>query len=73
MNTREKFLKILNFEKIERNINWEFAFWGGTLNRWYREGLPKLSGFPRKIEEGETIGGPGLYWSEDKAIDITNG
>lgn len=65
MNTREKFLKILNFEKIERNINWEFAFWGGTLNRWYREGLPKLSGFPRKIEEGETIGGPGLYWSED--------
>lgn len=65
MNTRERFLKIMNFEKVDRNINWEFAYWGGTLNRWYKEGLPKVSGFPREIREGETIGGPGLYWSED--------
>jgi hypothetical protein len=65
MNTREKFLKILNFEKVDRNIDWEFAYWGGTLNRWYKEGLPRLTGFPRELEEGETIGGPGLYWSED--------
>ena len=65
MDTRERFLKILNFEKVEKNINWEFAYWGGTVNRWYKEGLPKLKGFKRKLEEGETIGGPGLYWSED--------
>ena len=65
MDTRERFLKIMNFEKVDRNINWEFAYWGGALNRWYEEGLPKLLGFPREIGEGETIGGPGLYWSED--------
>jgi hypothetical protein len=61
----ERFLKILNFEKLDRNIDWEFGYWGGTLNRWYREGLPRVKGFSRRIEEGESIGGPGLYWSED--------
>ena len=65
MNSKERFLKTLNFERPDRYNDWEFAYWGGTLNRWYKEGLPKIHGFSRVIEEGETIGGPGLYWSDD--------
>jgi len=40
MNTREKFIEIMNFKKVE-TVKWEFGFWGLTINRWYNEGLPK--------------------------------
>jgi len=33
MNTKERFLRILDFEKPDRCIDWEFAYWGGTINR----------------------------------------
>ncbi|GAG63718.1 unnamed protein product, partial [marine sediment metagenome] len=36
MEARERFLKIMNFEKVDRNIDWEFGYWGGALNRWYK-------------------------------------
>ncbi len=65
MNTKERFLMILDFKKPDRCIDWEFAYWGGTINRWYKEGLHEVNGLVQKVEEGETIGGPGLYWSED--------
>ncbi|MCL4376980.1 MAG: hypothetical protein M1409_01160 [Actinobacteria bacterium] len=60
--TREKFLKILNFEKADRTLNWEFGYWGGTLKRWYDEGLPKIHGLSKEVTYGEGICGPGLHW-----------
>lgn len=45
MNTREKFIEIMNFKKIE-TVKWEFGFWGATIDRWYEEGLPKKK-YPR--------------------------
>jgi hypothetical protein len=43
-------------------MNWEFGYWGGAINRWYEEGLPKVKGLPRKVSYGEGITGPGLHW-----------
>ena len=41
MNIRERFLKVFNFEKPDRMINWEQGFWENTMERWWKEGLPK--------------------------------
>ena len=42
MNARERFLEVmLNFNREVCPPRWEFGYWGGTINRWYDEGLKK--------------------------------
>jgi hypothetical protein len=41
MNSRQRFLEVMDFNSNVRSPKWEYAYWGGTLNRWYSEGLPK--------------------------------
>ena len=62
MNTKERFLEILEFNPKVRTLNWEFGYWGGILQRWYKEGLPKEHGLARDVTYGEGICGPGLHW-----------
>jgi len=62
MRTKELYQRILNFDTCERTVNWEFSYWGGALDRWYKEGLPKKYGLERKVEFGETVCGPGLHY-----------
>jgi uroporphyrinogen-III decarboxylase len=61
MNVREVYLKILNFENTERCLNWEFGYWGGTVKRWYDEGLTKKFGLERVPTLGESVCGPALH------------
>jgi hypothetical protein len=77
MNTRERFLAVLAFEPCDRTLLWEFAYWGGTVQRWYEEGLPKKVGFPRELTFGEPATGPGAYWGSPplaapRAHDVTD-
>ena len=46
MNGREKVLSCLSFEPGAKSVRAEFAFWYETLDRWYKEGLPKQKGLP---------------------------
>ncbi len=46
MNSREKFLEAMNFNKKISPNKWEFGFWGETIERWYKEGLEKKR-YPR--------------------------
>jgi hypothetical protein len=62
MTASERYLKVLNFAETDRTVNWEFAYWGGALNRWYEEGLPKKYGLEKKVEYGETVCGAGLHY-----------
>jgi len=62
MTSRELFLKTLNLEKGTRTLKWEFGFWGGTVSKWYTEGLPKRKGLKRKIVYGDFINGPGMQY-----------
>lgn len=64
MNTKERFLEVLNFNTGLRTLDWEFGYWGGALNRWYDEGLEKIDGLEREVTYGEGICGPGLHWPE---------
>jgi len=41
MNSREKFLEFVDFNKKVPTIKWEFGYWGSAVKRWYREGLPQ--------------------------------
>ena len=46
MNSRQKFLETMSFNPHAGANKWEFGFWGGTIERWYMEGLPKVN-YPR--------------------------
>jgi uroporphyrinogen decarboxylase len=46
MDSREKFLETMSFNTEAIANKWEFGIWGATIERWYREGLPKKK-YPR--------------------------
>lgn len=41
MNTRERFLEIMDFNPKVRSLRYEFGYWGETVDNWYKSGLPK--------------------------------
>jgi len=41
MNTRERFREVMNFNRQVSPPKWEFGYWGGTVNNWYQQGLPR--------------------------------
>lgn len=57
MNGRERFLKIMHFEKPDRGILWEMGYWKDTVARWYSEGLRHERGFPAFLGAGESVRG----------------
>jgi uroporphyrinogen decarboxylase len=64
MNSRERFLATMTFEKPDRAPLWEFGYWGGTIERWYREGLPKRRGLNPAIGYGQAAYAEGGSWDE---------
>ena len=44
MNSRERFVEVMNFNTDVRSMKWEFGFWGENIAQWYEEGLPKKFG-----------------------------
>jgi hypothetical protein len=46
MNSRERFLEVMNFNPDVRSMKWEFGYWGANVKQWYEEGLPKKLGTP---------------------------
>ena len=64
MTPREIFLRVLEFQSAPRTVNWEFGYWGGTIQRWYGEGLARRTGLPEGTVLGDVIAGPGLQWPE---------
>jgi len=39
MNTRERFIHVMGFHKVDRTLKWEWAYWIETICRWNQEGL----------------------------------
>ena len=69
MNTRERFLAIMNFEEPDRHLVWEFGYWTGAVRRWYKEGLPRIKGVPEEVADGVSsqseYGGTLMYRNTD--------
>ncbi len=47
MNSREKFLATMNFDRQTRPPLYEIGYWVWTIKRWYKEGLPLVEGLPQ--------------------------
>jgi len=47
MNARERFVEVMkNFNTGVPSLKWEFGYWGGTLNSWYKSGLNEVKKAP---------------------------
>jgi len=43
MTERERFLKVMEFQKVDKVPNYELGVWGQTIEQWYQQGLPQDS------------------------------
>jgi len=41
MNTRQRFLEVMKFNRSVGPPKWEFGYWGATVHNWYGSGLPR--------------------------------
>ncbi len=41
MTTRERFNKVMHWQKPDRLPNWEFGYWDETILKWHEQGLPQ--------------------------------
>lgn len=65
MTARERYRAIMHHENGTQTLRWEFGYWVSTLDRWYREGLPRdsESALPGDWQSGDTVFGEGLPFS----------
>ncbi len=57
MNSRQKFLSVMDFEDNSVVPKTEFAYWAGTIRKWFLQGLPKIADLPGEILDPESIRG----------------
>jgi len=41
MNTRERFYKVMHWQKPDRVPNMDFGYWEQTITQWHKQGLPE--------------------------------
>lgn len=69
MNTRERFLAVMEFDHSVRTLKWEMGYWVGAVRRWYTEGLPRVHGVEDKWLDGDSVTGPANAWWTERARD----
>ena len=60
MNARQKLLNVFRFNTSGPIPLWDFAYWYDTIQRWYREGLPRRNPVPMERYSNQFIGGDGI-------------
>lgn len=58
MTDKERFHALMSFQPADRTLFWEQGFWGGTIERWYAQGMPRRSGIQGDPAWGDTVRGP---------------
>jgi len=58
LTDKERFRALMGFEAVDRTLLWEQGFWGGTIERWYKEGMPRRHGVQGDPAWGDTVRGP---------------
>jgi uroporphyrinogen decarboxylase len=51
MTPRERFLKVLSFEPVDRIPLMDFGYWEETIANWHREGLPDNVNTTNEVED----------------------
>ncbi|MBM3699621.1 MAG: hypothetical protein FJW68_01715 [Actinobacteria bacterium] len=57
MDSRQKFLSVMNFDENALIPKTEFAYWAGTIRKWFSQGLPKIKDVSEEILDPESIRG----------------
>lgn len=57
MNSKEKFLAVMNFERDTPILKAEFGYWAGTIRNWFKEGLKKIEDIPEQMSDSQLIRG----------------
>lgn len=86
MTARDRYHAVMHFQPGVRTLLWEFAYWNGAVDRWYREGLRRTSySLPPGLPEGGVLfaealtcpppGGLGYYrdWDVHNALGFDDG
>jgi uroporphyrinogen decarboxylase len=55
MNTREKYLACMSFDKSLAIPKWEYGYWAETVRNWYQEGLEVENQIPETLGAGESV------------------
>ncbi len=55
MDSRQKFLSVMDFEDNAPIPKTEFAYWAGTIRNWFDQGLPEIQGISDEMSESESI------------------
>lgn len=71
MNSRERFLACMHFERVDRAPDWEMGYWAGTQERWYEEGLPRHADAPTGLGWGAGLKGEGFPWRRIEPRDCS--
>jgi len=69
MNTREKFLACMAFERDSPPPRWEYGYWAGAVRRWYTEGLAPVAGIPDALDGGQAIRAELMGYKLDGYVD----
>jgi len=65
MNDRERLVRTMHFEEVDRLPWWEMWYWAETLERWYDEGLP------RNVDLREYFGVDRREWVPIRSVNST--
>jgi len=41
LTLRERYQRVMHYQRVDRIPNFEFGYWSTTLPRWHEQGLPK--------------------------------
>jgi hypothetical protein len=58
MTDKQRFHEVMSFGRPDRTMLWEQGFWGGAVERWYAEGMPRRTGTDGDPAYGDTVRGP---------------
>lgn len=72
MNVRDQFLATMSFDTDVPTMKWEMGYWAETLRRWCSEGLPRHTGIPDALADGDGVPGMGTgwQWGQPRADDV---
>ena len=71
MNTRERFLAVMNFEKVPP-LKAEYGFWTTTIKNFISDGMPVTEELPENILDSGTISGADKVDPDDSTVTDKN-
>ncbi len=71
MNARERFLAVMDFEKVPP-LKAEYGFWTTTIKNFIRDGMPVTEELAKNIPDSGTISGADKADPDDSTVEDKN-